>query len=578
MSKIAVFILISLYINAPKAEVTSSPCPNIQLSSPENIEFTPTERRLLCGDPDSQAYGNIPLFQAEFHLRSFLESRAYLEPSFSIQDQTLTGKSNQRHRLNNLVVLGVNDERLKGQLEDHLRRFYRQELVRPALLDQIEASVQNYLADQGYACLEVQSSYQVPEQLLQVSLNNLKEAVFGQIDQDPIEGFLPEIISRTRPFEPHHPYRQFYLDLHEKRLLRSGVVQGSFYRRQCQDERPTLRHSFVLGPPRVLRFGAGFNSEVGPLLRARWTHQRLGPKANRLDGMIETSLKQQKISGSLKNYHFTKSPRTFALYRIDLLRDDFKLYEEISATLRPHLGFNWDSRRAFNELLFGPNATTSSFKIAKEPRSLSETSGALELNFRRTTHLYEDAQIHPHRGSELLINAEYRHPNLGFQQELYRIETSYVSLHPVATWGRGDLILGQKIILGTTYINHTQFTEDLPPSLKFYAGGSHDIRGHGLNDLPNNNGTGALTKMALRLEARKTAFFRDDLEFALFFDAARLSEQSFSSKGETPYSPGLALRWNSPIGMIQTYAARTLFARPHQDDGMLYFIGLGGGL
>jgi translocation and assembly module TamA len=578
MLRTFLFLIFALSLSRSEANVTVLPCALISITAPEELVFSQTELRLICGDDQSSAYDSIPLFQAEFHLRSFLEARAYLEPSFSIEKNQLLVHTGQKSELSQIKIQGVNDPNLAIQVHAHILRFYQRKDLTPALLDQIEASVHAYFADQGYACMKIQTSFNVEKKLLIIDIQNLVASVFGEVEQDPIEGFSPSIISRSRPFKPHHQYRQFYLTIHEKRLIRSGVVQGSFYRRQCYGGQPSLRQSFVLGPPRVLRFGAGFNSEVGPLLRARWTHQRKGKYANTIDGLIETSLKQQKMSGSIKHYVFRQYPRAFGLYGVNLIRDDYDNYEEIRLNFKPHLGINWDSKKAFNEVILGPNATTSTFKIDRDKRRVSETSGALEFHFRRTSHLYEDDPIHPRQGSELLFMAEYRHPTFGFNHQLARLESSFVSLHNILPWGRGDIILGQKLILGTTLQSNEHALSDLPPSLKFYAGGSHDVRGHGLNELPQNNGAGALSKMAIRLEARKTAFIRDDLELAIFFDAARLSEKSFSSIGETPYSPGLALRWHSPIGLIQTYAARTLFTRPHQDLGMLYFIGLGGGL
>lgn len=578
MLKAALILFTILTIFSLQAQTTSSVCEQIQIISTESIQFTATEQRLLCGDDESRAYQQIPLFQAEFHLRSFLEARAYLNPSFEKQNKKLIVSLGEQYQLQALKINAQLEVELQDQIQKFVIRFFQNSLMTPALLDQIEASVQSLLANQGHACAKVRTVFDVNEKLLTIEIENSQTAVFGEVEQDKLDGLSPQVISRSRPFKPHHPYRQFYLRIHEKRLNRSGVVQGNFYRRQCENNAPVLRHSFVLGPPRVLRFGAGFNSEVGPLLRARWTHQRKGYYAHRLEAQIETSYRQQQINASLMHFAFKKWPRAFGQYGLDLIREEFKNYEEIQLILKPHLGLNWDSRHAFNEFIFGPNATTSSYKIDRDKRSLNETSGAFEFNFRRTTHLYEDKQIHPSIGSQLLVNAEFRHPALGFDYGLARLKTSFVSLHPVMTWGRGELILGQKLILGTTLQSQDQRLEDLAPSLKFYAGGSHDVRGHGLNELPSNNGTGALTKIVLRLEARKTAFLRDDLELAIFFDSARLSEKSLSTTGETPYSPGIALRWDSPIGLIQTYAARTLFSRPTRDEGMLYFIGLGGGL
>ncbi len=54
--------------------------------TPDQIKWTTSEKRTLCGSSDTPSWQNIPFNQAEFFFRSFLQSRGYHNPSFEKRD------------------------------------------------------------------------------------------------------------------------------------------------------------------------------------------------------------------------------------------------------------------------------------------------------------------------------------------------------------------------------------------------------------------------------------------------------------------------------------------------------------
>src|SRR4051812_41240553 len=67
----------------PKNASSQNVCPDFSLVGKEKIAFSVTETRLICGDPQNDAWNNIPDSQAMFHLKTFLQDRGYYSPKLT---------------------------------------------------------------------------------------------------------------------------------------------------------------------------------------------------------------------------------------------------------------------------------------------------------------------------------------------------------------------------------------------------------------------------------------------------------------------------------------------------------------
>ena len=146
----------------------------------------------------------------------------------------------------------------------------------------------------------------------------------------------------------------------------------------------------------------------------------------------------------------------------------------------------------------------------------------------------------------------------------------------IGPMGKGDAILGLKLNSATTWIPDDVNISTLPPSVKFYGGGSDDVRGFKLDTLPDNNGLGALTKVGFKFEFRKTYVFIPTVESFTFIDTVYFGYRPWELEKRLWYSPGTGLRWLSPIGLVQGYVARSLSTATIKDDGNYFYLGLGG--
>jgi outer membrane translocation and assembly module TamA len=103
-----------------------------------------------------------------------------------------------------------------------------------------------------------------------------------------------------------------------------------------------------------------------------------------------------------------------------------------------------------------------------------------------------------------------------------------------------------------------------------YLGGSTDLRGFGLQELPREGTPRALTAGFLGFEARLSNTLPAGVDPFVFVDLGMLGTQSMGFNSTLYWSPGAGIRWASPIGVIRTTAARG-FSHSPQDHWQFYF-------
>lgn len=566
---------------ASKKERHAQLCPKVALHSPEKIDFSDTEKRLVCGDPQEPAYQNIPAYQAKFAMEAILQSKGYAKPDIQIVGDSIQVNTNKQTRLRSVVV---NSEIVADseKLQTKLYRTNRLEVLTPKLLDAMEKEAVKIMRDRGYPCVKMKSKVNVDDGTLTMDVTQLVPFPYGEVTKEQIEGVDNRALARFYPFEPTDSFTQLGLDLTEKRMTRTGLVQGTFFQEKCDltQNQFSLSQEFIVGPPRTIRFGAGASTELGPIVRARWSNQRFGPMASMMEASFQSSLKTQTLKLLTDQYFWPDHPRRSMLAELTLERNDQKDFLEQGGALKPHLQWTddtvqrswlWSAGPAF---LFGAYKTKA-LNVNRRYKTLA-LEGVLQTQ-RHNHEIYDD---HPQEGDFSRFNFDLRHPSLGFTDPLFKLDYTFLKLFYMGHLGKGDAIAGVRINSGTTIVRNRVGPATLPPSVKYYGGGSDDVRGFELASLPSNGGAGSLTKFSVKLEARKTNFFDQYLEGFTFVDTAWFGEQSMKLQKPLYYSPGGGVRWFSPIGMVQTYLARSLTTDAPEDvpsdDGFFFYLGIGG--
>jgi outer membrane protein assembly factor BamA len=101
----------------------------------------------------------------------------------------------------------------------------------------------------------------------------------------------------------------------------------------------------------------------------------------------------------------------------------------------------------------------------------------------------------------------------------------------------------------------SNITSDLPVQFLSFAGGEQSLRGFERESLPRG-GVGALSAAIAGTEARLHKVLWKKADAFVFTDAGLLGGVSFSLAKPLFLSPGLGVRWESPIGVFRAYAAQ----------------------
>jgi translocation and assembly module TamA len=571
----SLFIVILIHFLYYKVEA-SELCPHIIINSQVDLNLSSVEKRSLCGDPKVKAYSDIPAYQAKYFMKGFLQSRGYLNPQFEINDEILYVSLGEKKEVNQVTVEMEDDSESAKLIDKEIERIYSGRTLTPVLLNEIEEAALDILQRNSYPCAKIESTVDAETADINLSVNNLTSYNFGEIQKEPLHRLADTAFDRFYPFLPEDSFDQRLLTLTEKRMLRAEIVQGTYFLKKCQEDLFTLKQQFIFGPPRSFRFGVGASTEVGPMTRIRWANHRYGKMASLLSANIQVSLVKQAINLTSDQFFWEDHPRRSMYTEINLTRNSLPDYEEVNFELKPHLKWTRDALSRHWLWSIGPTYETGYFTTDEKATTTNFSTGAVEGSLQWMTHIYELFDFHPEDGSLYRFNFDYRHPVMGFENQLLKFDNTFVKLFRIHEWGRGWAVGGIRMNVATSWVNHDVNLNDLPPSLKLYGGGSDDVRGFTLNTLPKNSGLGALTKLGTKLELRKTYFYKETLEAFTFIDMAYLGERSWMLDKRLWYSPGFGMRWLSPIGLIQGYVARGLATRPDKDFGNFFYLGIGG--
>lgn len=553
-------------------------CSRVIVHGTNDLDLSETEKRLVCGDKKVVAYQDIPPYQASYSMTGFLQARSYLQPRFETVGEVLHVYIGKKARLKKIRIIYAND---KGRrfIRQELKRLYLKKELNPVLISTIEAGALSLLRQRGAACAKVESFVDAQNNIMTLTFHRTKVFDFGVINRQEIKDLHPNALNRYYPFKYHHRFNERLLSLTEKRMMRTEVVQGTYFTESCTDEGESfaLGQRFIVGPPRTLRFGVGASTELGPMARVRWSHNRSGSMASLISGQLQGSLRSQSLKLSADTFVWKDKPRRSVLSQMEITRESQVDFEQLLFKFTP-VSLKWTADYADHHWTWtiGPGLESGTYHTNADTNTKSFTTGVLEGSWHMMEHLYETFDTHPQDGDELRFNFGLRHPSVGARDPSLKLDASYVKLERLANWGRGTVVGGMRINAATTWVSDTVSAESLSPNIKFFGGGSDDLRGFYLNTLPRNKGAGALSKLILKLEARRTYLFNPNVEGFVFSDQGYFGDESFSILPQLFYSPGLGVRWHSPIGMVQGYIARALTLAPARDAGNLYYLGLGG--
>lgn len=366
---------------------------------------------------------------------------------------------------------------------------------------------------------------------------------FGDItlEQDFLEASLIEAFLE---FETGMPYDNRLLTRAYNDLSLSGYfgrIELLPETERAADQEIPVR--VVLEPADRIEYtvGVGVSTDTGPRMRAGYNNRRVNDRGHRFKTDIGLSPVIQGLTAEYRK-PLTDPRSEWLSYTSTLSNEDTDTFNSDTARVgirrSKRLGADWMRTLALD-------LSYDRYDVGEESSRARLVLPAIAFDHKRA-----DRDIYPTRGRRLTFELRGTGEFLGSDTSFLQATVGARLIRPVAAGGR----LLARATLGLT--SKSEFGE-LPPSVRFFAGGDESVRGFGYNtlgpkdDLGNVIGGSNLLVASIEYEHR----LRGNFMGAVFVDAGN----AFDAFDIDPaVGAGLGLKWQSPVGPLRFYLAHPL--------------------
>ena len=535
------------------------------------VELTAVETKLVCGNPESEAWRRVPPHQARYFLRAFLQQRGYHSPSFSADDAGLVVRLGTRTHTESLTAHGlpttIDPSKLRGTVEGPLT---------PQRLDAIKGELLKALQERGHGCPEIALAADPATGVVDAKVAPGPVHRVEVIEPPQIEGIDPRVFRRYEAFRRGAPLDLRLLNLSAERVVAEDLFISAYYELRCSTAGLNIVLKVIPAPPRLVTAGVGVDTEGLARGRVRWRHARIGRAAGSAEASLFASFREQSLVGLLRVYPDAGS-RAHLVPRAELRREHELRYESRSAQIELKPATTYDDQTARLKITAGP-----SFEYSDTPRGqgpVREHFLAFEGRVEWVSHLFEFYGREPRRGWMIALDDWSRGSGLHSELTAHRVRLEAQSLWNLGNYDPPLAVLGWSGWLGSTLVSdEPRAFLELPPARRFFLGGEADLRGAARKEIPAD-GAGFLTAAYQGLELRSGDILWRNIQPLAFVDAAMGGRRKARLEPEIYWSPGVGLRWPSPVGAVRATAARGFVSRrrettPHRPHWQ-FFVSLG---
>lgn len=346
-------------------------------------------------------------------------------------------------------------------------------------------------------------------------------------------------------FEPGIPYHTDEIAKLNRDLSSSGYFSGVDI-----DARPANAVDGVIPvsvgltrrPPRSLGVGVGFSTDVGPRFRGNWREHWINPMGHKRGAETELSVPRQSVSGW---YELPLDPPMTDLIRLTAgyQREDIENVESELLTFGQQwqhqldndwlqvLSFRWEGER---------------YNIGNDETGTS----SLFLPGLGYSKRYADQALDPSQGYRLQFDVTGAHRAVLSTVDVLHASALAKGLYTIFDNHR---FLGRVQVGGVA----TNKFEDVPPSLRFFAGGDQSVRGYGYETLSpeNENGVAVGGRFLMVGSVEYQYQFAQQWRGALFVDHGNAINDPLDPLAT---GAGVGLRWISPVGPLRLDIAKGL--------------------
>lgn len=294
---------------------------------------------------------------------------------------------------------------------------------------------------------------------------------------------------------------------------------------------------------RSVSTGVGFSTDVGPRFRGNWREHWINPQGHSRGAETELAQRRQNVSAW---YEVPLDPPMTDRLRFGggLQREDIEDVKSELATV----GVQWQHRLETDWLqIFSLRWEGEKYTIGDDDES---GTSSLLLPGVSYSKLAQDSPLDPSKGYNLRFDVIGAHRALLSAADILQVKASAKGL---ATLAYKHRFLARFQIGG---LGTNSFT-DVPPSLRFFAGGDQSVRGYGYETLSPLNANNA-TEGGRYLIAGSAEYqyeFISKWRAALFVDHGNAVNDLLDPLAT---GAGVGVRWISPVGPLRLDLAKGL--------------------
>lgn len=542
----------------PEAASYGELCRNVRVENRDDLDFSDMETRLLCGDGAGGEIGapwsKIPPNQAAYFITGFLQTRGYHAPTFIQDGETLFVKPGPLSRLGTFRILNGPPDWAPPR-----RRLVEGDPLTPSLLDDLEGWALSQIKNEGYACAtgEGRADPVTGEAISVLTPGNLKRIT--NLENVGETGLDRRVLNRYNAFLIGDIYRERLISLTRRRITDDGFLQTIVLTARCEEgDNVTIVRDIVLGPSRIVRIGVGGSTDEGARVRAIVRQNRIGSYASSAQvranvAYLNENVNRQTVDANFRWSYSPEHERRFIEPALILEHLETTAFETQTEELR--LGHGWGHETTDGQFEFrvGPTMLNSF-----QPRGVGpekSTTIFAESNARWTQHDFEWFATSPRTGEYLDATVLVTTKNWGANFTAQKLQVTGQKLWSIGRFDPPLLILGTRFNISSVFSPDDNVTSDLPVRFLTFLGGERDLRGFDQASLPLG-GVGSLSGITASFEARLHRVIIRRLDPFAFVDAGQLGGAEFQLQQPIFLSPGIGMRWESPVGTLRGYVAQ----------------------
>lgn len=385
------------------------------------------------------------------------------------------------------------------------------------------------------------------------------------------DDFRPGLLEKLVTWEEGSYFHQGKLDRLRESLVRldyfSAIDIQAHPERATDDYRVPVDVNLVLAKRTIHTAGLSYGTESGTGVRLGVERRYVNDRGHKLDWELDWAQKRKNLFTRYRVPAFAWLDGWYGLSlgAYDEQTDYIDLRNlKLSASRSGEVNRHWTAIASLNAL--------------RERWSYDMDTGTGQRLYAYSTLVYPeltatfvdvDDRLFPRRGVSANISLRGGLDGAGS-------DASFIQAWASATWFRGLGEHDRLIVRGEAGTTWTNALIDMPPSLRFFAGGDRSIRGYAWREVgprtppPDNYALGAKRVVTGSVEYERY-FGGGPWGGAVFVDAG----DAFDDHIDTHAGVGVGLRWRSPVGPVRVDIAHGL---DHPDSQFQVYLSLGANL